>query len=420
MTYRIGSLFSGYGGLDLAVAEVLDAEVAWHCENDPSAVAVLAAHWPDVPNLGDITTVDWPTTEPVDVLTGGFPCQDVSLAGPRRGLRAGTRSGLWHHMHRAITELRPSLVVIENVRGLFSAEADGELERCPWCMGDGEAVVLRALGAVLGDLAGLRYDAVWCGLPASAVGAPHGRFRVFIAAADTDDLGPIRSRAPRDERSGPAYHSGTPADTSGDGRDEGRPEPARLVGGPDVAERGASAADANGERLEGCRPVGPQAAGGRRLVNTGGTFAADAEGIGYGHSGAQGGQGLSAATVASPPRESVHWGQFEPAIRRWEAVLGRTAPVPTVLSERCRRRVARRRAGKDKRPVGMRGSLRPVRVLNPALPEWMMGLPEGWVTEVPGLSRNNQLKVLGNGVVPQQAAAALRHLLSREVWEAAA
>ena len=103
---KVGSLFSGYGGLDLAVTSVLGGEVAWHVEIDKAASRILAHHWPDVPNLGDISAVDWTTVEPVDVLTGGFPCQDVSHAGKRAGIAPGTRSGLWSEFARAIQALR--------------------------------------------------------------------------------------------------------------------------------------------------------------------------------------------------------------------------------------------------------------------------------------------------------------------------
>jgi len=120
---KIGSLFSGYGGLDLAVEHATGGRTAWFSElNDPVA-AVFSHHWPDAPNLGDITAVCWNDVEPVDVLCGGFPCQDVSTVGKGAGLAPGTRSGLWSYMATAIEALQPELVVIENVRGLLSAPA---------------------------------------------------------------------------------------------------------------------------------------------------------------------------------------------------------------------------------------------------------------------------------------------------------
>jgi len=186
---KIGSLFSGYGGLDLAVEEMFDARTVWHCESEDAPSKVLAAHWPGVPNYRDVTEVDWSSVEPVDILTGGFPCQDLSLAGGRRGLAAGTRSGLWSEFANAINELQPEWVVIENVRGLTSAKAHSDVEHCPWCMGeagDGEPV-LRALGAVLGDLADLGFDAEWTGVRAADAGAPHNRFRIFIIAHSEHD-----------------------------------------------------------------------------------------------------------------------------------------------------------------------------------------------------------------------------------------
>lgn len=170
---RLGSLFSGYGGLDLAVEEVFDARTVWFSEINEPVARVFAHHWPGTPNLGDITTIDWSTVEPVDVLCGGFPCQDVSTVGRMAGLAPSTRSGLWAHMATAIEALQPEWVVIENVRGLLSAPAtrpcaegdDDErrnpasatpgaatlrnLEPDPWRMGDQPARPLRALGAVL-------------------------------------------------------------------------------------------------------------------------------------------------------------------------------------------------------------------------------------------------------------------------------
>lgn len=189
---KIGSLFSGYGGLDLAVMEVTGAEVAWHCEWMEAPSKILEKHFPGVPNYRDVTKVDFTKVEPVDILTGGFPCQDLSLAGKRAGLKEGTRSGLWSEFARAIEELKPRLVVIENVRGLLSATATNpHLEQCSWCMGesgDGEPP-LRALGAVLGDLADLGMDAKWTGVRAADAGAPHNRFRVFIIAYSWNDNG---------------------------------------------------------------------------------------------------------------------------------------------------------------------------------------------------------------------------------------
>ncbi|WP_370418957.1 DNA cytosine methyltransferase [Streptomyces sp. QH1-20] len=188
---RIGSLCSGYGGLDLAVQDLLGGEVLWHCQYDPDdpgqhAARILAHHWPDVPNYGDITCVDWSTVPPVDILTAGFPCTDVSLAGQLAGIAPGTRSGIWAHVARAIRTLHPKLVVIENVRGLLSAPATRS-------MGRGDRAVdvqqptgpLRGLGAVLGDLATLGFDAEWKVHRASDTGAPHRRERVFILAWPT-------------------------------------------------------------------------------------------------------------------------------------------------------------------------------------------------------------------------------------------
>lgn len=180
---KIGSLFSGYGGLDLAVEKVTGAVPAWFCEWEDAPSKVLEARYPGVPNYRDVSKVDWASVEPVDILTGGFPCQDLSLAGKRAGLKEGTRSGLWSEYLLAIEVLKPRLVVIENVRGLLSASAHSDLEQCSWCMGNGSGEPsLRALGAVLGDLASVGYDAKWTGIRAADAGAPHNRFRVFIIA----------------------------------------------------------------------------------------------------------------------------------------------------------------------------------------------------------------------------------------------
>ncbi|WP_051518549.1 MULTISPECIES: DNA cytosine methyltransferase [Actinomycetes] len=210
---RIGSLFSGYGGLDLAVEHATGGQTVWFSELNTAVAGVFAHHWPDAPNLGDISTIDWATVPPVDVLCGGFPCQDISTVGKGAGLAPGTRSGLWSYMATAIEVLQPRLVVIENAGGLLSATATRpetkgqrhddrnpddatpgpasairDLESEPWMLGDDAARPLRALGAVLGDLADLGMDARWIGLPASLAGAPHHRFRIFNTAYRQDPV----------------------------------------------------------------------------------------------------------------------------------------------------------------------------------------------------------------------------------------
>jgi len=356
---RIGSLFSGYGGLDSGVQSVLGGTVAWHVEFDKHPAAILAHHYPDVPNYGDVTAVDWSAVEPVDVLTGGFPCQDLSTAGKRRGLRPGTRSGLWEHMAYTIDQLRPSLVVVENVRGLLSADAHSDVESCPICLGDGPDGALRALGAVVGDLAGLGYECRWGGVRASDAGAPHGRFRVFLVAYTADADG---------SKPGP-FTGGTSRPMGGGKPRESWSEPGRS----------AIPTDADREYGDGCGDVGP----GRWAEPTDRRVApTDAEGHEQREPAKPG--PLRHEPGASARHHAVDFGQYTPAIRRWETVIGRPAPAPT--------------------EPGRNGPR-----LSPRFVEWLMGLPDGWVTGV-DIPRNAQLKALGNGVVPQQAAMALRLL----------
>lgn len=152
---KLGSLFSGYGGLDLAVQSVLPANLTWVSDIEPGPSAILAHHHPEIPNLGDITQIDWTNVEPVDIIAGGSPCQDVSAAGRRAGMIPGTRSGLWESMREAIHIMKPAYVVWENVQGALSARAksDSQLESDTRPVGDpGREPALRALGRVLGDL----------------------------------------------------------------------------------------------------------------------------------------------------------------------------------------------------------------------------------------------------------------------------
>lgn len=184
MTLTIGSLFSGYGGLDLAVEAVTGARPAWFVEFDEAPSKILAHHWPDVPNYGDVTKVDWRKMPKVDIITGGSPCQDLSAAGKRAGMTEGTRSNLWVNMREAINIIRPRLVVWENVLGALSAKAtsDSDLEQGARSMGNPADGHLRALGRVCGDLAEIGYDTRWTTLRVSDLGGCHHRARVFLIA----------------------------------------------------------------------------------------------------------------------------------------------------------------------------------------------------------------------------------------------
>lgn len=178
-----GELFAGYGGLALAVSDVFHARTAWVAEFEAAPSRVLAERFPHAPNLGDVTAVDWSTVEPVDIIAGGSPCQDVSAAGRRRGMVEGTRSNLWVAMREAVAVIRPEWVVWENVRGALSARAYSNVEHESGLLGGGgNGPYLRAMGRVLGDLASLGYDAKWRTVRASDVGAPHQRARVFVLA----------------------------------------------------------------------------------------------------------------------------------------------------------------------------------------------------------------------------------------------
>lgn len=357
----LGSLFSGYGGLDMGVEAVLGTRTAWVSDIDEGACRILAHRYPDVPNLGDITAIDWAGVEPIDVLTGGFPCQDLSTAGLRRGMRPGTRSGLWEHMAYAIDVLRPGLVVAENVRGLLSGGAHSDLEPCPWCVGDADSGNhLRALGAVLGDLADIGYSATWIGLNASDVGAPHRRFRVFVVAwPDPSDAHDVRFD---NSRAGGCS-----------------PEVAAVEGDRAVA------ADSDGVGWDGRAWAVVDRARRLESQNGGGDLVSHAHGDGLKSIGWE----LAVMGDADGCRgEDTAWGAYEPAIRQWERTTGRRSPSPTVRG---------RNGGNH---------------LSPHFVEWMMGLPAGWVTDVPDMNRSAMLKALGNGVVWQQAAQALRYGLA--------
>lgn len=348
-----GSICSGTGALDMAVTEVLGAKPAWFCQYEPPnkdgvedkyqfAARILAHHWPKTPNHGDITKVDWSSVEKVELITAGWPCENMSVAGLQEGLVAGVQSGLWFNVVDAIRaqiamrtadEAGP-VVFLENVRGLLSARADRGVGPTDPDVEAAGRDALRALGCVLGDLADLGLDAEWLGLPASGVGACHDRWREFIlawpAAADTAHLGHERGRDARERRHG-------------------------------LEDRSQAAAHAH--HVERDREPRQQP------------------------------RGLTAARSGA---RGVDWGPYRAAIERHEHVFGRPAPRPT--------------------QPGQSGGEQ----LSAHFVEWMMALPEGHVCDVPaapGMSaaglRNARLTALGKGVVPAQAAYALRELLAR-------
>jgi len=426
---RIGSVCSGYEGLGAAVRAVIGGELAWVADNDPGASKILACRFPGVPNLGDLTTVDWPAVEPVDVLIGGFPCTDISYAGRGEGIVKGNRSGLWYTIADAIGVLRPGLVLLENVAAIVA--------RRP------------GLDVVLGSLAGLGFDAEWLCLRASDIGAPHGRNRWFAAAHPVGEQSerrgvagilagqerPAAGAGDQRERDGDAARGGAaPAADAGRharpgddqdisaaarrghgaaqdadraaGGERRQPAPGQEAGGWSRADAGGSGRAPAPDPERGGRdgwppdqergPVVGVAAARRGEGRDGGPAAADADGDGLAWGEERDGWPVLAEAISEQRRVDplgrvLDWGVYERAIRRWEAILGRPAPAPT-------------EPGRGGRPR-----------LSPRLPEWMMGLPEGWVTDVPGLSRNDMLRALGNGVVPRQAAAAYSLLLVPEL-----
>jgi DNA (cytosine-5)-methyltransferase 1 len=161
---RVLSLFAGIGGFDLGLERTGGFKTIAFCEIEPFCRRVLAKHWPGVPCYHDVRelTADRLSTDgiAVDVICGGFPCQDISSAGKGAGIAEGTRSGLWVEYARLIGELRPSYVIVENVSELLG----------------------RGMGRVCGDLASLGYDAEWQDVSAEDIGAPHPRSRIWIVA----------------------------------------------------------------------------------------------------------------------------------------------------------------------------------------------------------------------------------------------
>ncbi len=338
-TLTVGSLFSGYGGLDLGLSQVLPTELLWVVDNAPGPQKILAHRYPNASNLGDITAIDWATVPKVSVITGGSPCQDISVAGKGAGIQDGTRSGLWAYMRKAIEIVKPEYVFWENVANAKAADAYSRVEPCPGCVGNPtKPSVLRALGRVLGDLASCGYDARWQSVRASDIGFCHHRARIFVWAWRRGLAGPIgASTRPGGEGRGSSLRTAATGYKCLATPHAGLGENSRVTHYPARVEKG--------QQL-----------------------------------GLHGQIALIKASYKG-------WGPYEAAIRSHEKVLGREHPVPTVQN-------------KNDKPE-----------LNPEFVEWVMGLEKGWITDIPEVSKKEALTALGNGVVPAQAAYALKLLI---------
>lgn len=509
MSIKLGSLFSGFGGLDLAIHQVFDAETVWVSDIEPGPCKVLAHRFPGVPNLGDITKIDWATVESVDIIAGGSPCQDISSGGRMAGMREGTRSNLWVEMRKAIRRLQPAFVVWENVQAARSTKAASRywpnhidnaiayhlavskginhdraairrhrraahrlMELRARCVGvPYPKPALRALGRVLGDLASLGYDTQWHSLRAADIGAPHGRMRYFVLAWRRDVTADTRSEARRERtrlrqsQQGSigwrrSDHDGSSAGTVAPLLPTPTTQDGANVGGNSQLERNtpplnavvtllptpaacnpndgecpetwlerrdlvkAAAKNGNGMGM----PLGiavqllptPRATDGTHggpnqrgssgdlmlpsavamLPTPRATRGGSTTEISYALGGERSDENRTQGHVLLPTPSASdsgkhageangdRWGQYATAIKRWETING-PAPSPT-------------KPGRTGRPK-----------LNPTFAEWMMGARPGWITGVPGVTDNEALRMIGNGVVQRQAETALRIMYSR-------
>lgn len=310
---KIGSLCTGYGGLDMAVEAFFNAEMVWCAENDKYASKLIEQRFNKL-NLGDIKLIDWATVEPIDILTAGYPCQPFSHAGQRKGINDDRH--IWPHILKAISVLCPKFIVLENVRGHLSL----------------------GFKEVLGDLTQNGYDARWRIVRASDVGAPHQRARLFIIAY------PKGTRLQRqiNKKHRTSQCSKSVANSNSDACEESR-----------RADRKISATDRG---LQFRQDIG------------------------------KAGSEHRCSCKASCNTNN----QYQSYDRQMSQLGSRFIPrcqmsmqtIPNALDQ-----------GK----------------LNAKFVEYMMGLPVGWVTNL-DLSRSQQLKMLGNGVVPQQAYYALELL----------
>ncbi len=353
---RLGSLCTGYGGLEMAAQTLFDAELAWVADNDSAVTTLLEERMPGIPNYGDITKASPPS---VDILTAGFPCQPISGAGRRKGTEDDR--WLWPAIEALVgrMEPRPRLLLFENVPGLLT-------------INDGNA-----MGDVVQGLAGLGFVGRYRLLQASDLGACHRRRRWFCVATNTSS----QRRWPQPggtpgKQTGPGTLRRVDEDTDHQPDSLGKggllPTPNAWDGarGPDYArQRDRRATGSGGDDLTTTvaklLPT-PTVSRGR---NKTATRQADSE--------------HKDGTTLLDVKSADTWGQYAAAVERHARLVD--APPPS--------------------PVDAKNKL------SPAFVEWMMTLPPGWVTEL-DLPRTTQLKMLGNGVLPIQAETAYRSLLN--------
>lgn len=438
MIDHIGSLCSGYGGLDRALSALLRLPFGWHAEiekvpdgrtgrlRDNPVIEVLNARYPGVPNLGDITTMDWhwaPVGRPI-ALAAGFPCQAVSSAGAQLG--EDDPRWLWPAVRGAIDALRPEWLAIENVANLVSIQA-GALWR-----------------GILADLAELGYSVAWgiFGACLAEVGGCHHRHRVFALARqrtvhsglsgaggpaetrwagkacgvppkratllatpvvrDADGRGEGDSTYWEGRRRGPGIPLGAqvgilfPTPVVGDGR-RGIAHEGRVYGSHSrTTDLGAAVAytpasqllptPATRDALGGDHPSelgGYRPSGSKRQISLSAAVLLPSPRATGGVNGGPGQRGSSGDLAMSSAVQPEHFGAYTWAVERWSTVHG-SPPAPTA--------------------AGPRGGVQ----LRAQFSEWMMGLAPGFVTDV--LGRKDALHAIGNGVFPRQAYHALRTL----------
>ena len=303
---KIGSLCTGYGGLDMAVEAFFNAETVWCAEFDKFVSKLIDERF-NIPNYGDIKAIDWASVEPIDILTAGYPCQPFSHAGYRKG--TDDERHIFPYILEAISILRPRWVILENVRGHLSL----------------------GLKEVLQGLASEGYDARWQVVRASDVGAPHQRARIFIIAYPNSESRGVSSS--NDITSNTISLRCTHWDTF---------------------------------RLEQTLT---------KFKDNGLTTHTDSNGNAESRR-----TSLCLQSACQGLRRGQDQGQAGNE-HRFSLEMDRQE-VPDTLDQ-----------GK----------------LNPVFVEYMMGLPKGWVTDMDML-RTQKLKMLGNGVVPQQAYKALELL----------